>query len=116
MFRGGFRGGSGGGGGSTPPMSWASITSTDSPYSSWGAANSVEVDVSGGAVTVVLPAAASNGGKVFTVNHKAGGIGTNPITIQTAGSDLINGLSQIVATQENITIRASSNGSAWIVI
>jgi hypothetical protein len=66
--------------------------------------------------TITLPSAATAGaGATYVVKDESGGAGTNNITIQRVGSDLIEG-----ATTKSISInygyaRLISTGSAWVM-
>lgn len=72
------------------------ITSAQSPYSAV-AGDDLMVDVSGGAVTITLPAAPSINDQAISVTHIDGNIGANNITIAR------NGL-RIMGLLENMTV------------
>ncbi len=115
MFRGNWRGtsgGGGGGGGSTEDV-WASHSSS-STFTFTGTTNSVKCDVSSNPVTIQLPAASGNTGKVFRIKHYLGPIETNNITISSAGGT-IDGLATIVVSQNKSNTRVSSDGANWII-
>ena len=71
------------------------------------------VDTTGGAVTVTLPAAASNSGKFFLVKHIAFG-GANDITVARTGGDTIEGGTSDTLTS-GMARKYVSNGTAWFI-
>jgi glutaminase len=75
----------------------------------------VKVDVTAGAVAVLLPAAAGVAGEIFTVKHAAGTIATNSITVTSSGGTIDGGAS-IIMLQTLSTTRVSSDGTNWLVI
>jgi len=71
------------------------------------------VDTTGGAVTVTLPAAASNSGKFFLVKHVAFG-GANDISVARTGGDTIEGGTSDTLTS-GMARKYVSNGTAWFI-
>ncbi|MCP4242338.1 MAG: hypothetical protein GY772_17425 [bacterium] len=68
------------------------ITIADSPYSALVTDDIIGVDTSGGVVTVLLPTAAAVGpGKTYIVKDESGDASSDPILINAAGGDLIDG-------------------------
>lgn len=86
--------------------------STNTTLSS-ATASAYFVDTTGGAVTVTLPAAASNSGKFFLVKNVTFG-GANDITVARTGGDTIEG-----GTSDTLTSgmgrKYVSNGTAWFI-
>ncbi|MGE3801100.1 MAG: hypothetical protein AB7H80_08785 [Candidatus Kapaibacterium sp.] len=86
-------------------MQRVAITNGDSPYAIAATAEIVGVDVSGGPVTVTLPAAATSGaGRVIVIKNELGDAATSNITINRNGADLINA----AATSVTINTAAGS--------
>lgn len=67
------------------------------------------------AITLTLPAASSNSGKVFVI--KKIGSDTNAVTVARAGSDTIDGVTSLVLTTQYDYVQIISDGSAtWEVV
>jgi hypothetical protein len=75
----------------------------------------VLVDASGGAVTITLPSASSNTGRMYIImkiDNTA-----NTVTIQRSGSDYINGgTSLTISSQWNKFNLISAGGTQWVVL
>ncbi len=89
------------------------IDQTDSPYTA-SLKNTILVDTSGGAVTINLPAVASNVDKVYYVKKITSD--TNQITIDGNASETIDGALTQVIGQYLATLKIVSDGIAWHII
>lgn len=70
-------------------------------------------DTTSAGFTLTLPAAASSTGKIVTVVKT---IAANTLTIQGAGSELINGSNTLALTTQYSCRTLVCNGTAWLVI
>lgn len=75
----------------------------------------VLVDTTSNAVTVTLPAASSNAGKFFHVKWKAGPR-SNKVTIDTQGSETIDGHSSVIPNTRYTSLQLISDGTNWFII
>ena len=75
----------------------------------------VDVDMSGGDVTIQLPSAASSTGKILTVKHSLGSVSTYTLKITSAGGT-IDGQAEQTISQAKSSTRISSDGTHWKVI
>jgi len=73
----------------------------------------VSVDTSGGAVTVTLASADANLGNFVTVIDVGGAAGINSITVDTEGSETIDGQSSKTVSSDFSAIIVYSNGTNW---
>jgi hypothetical protein len=73
----------------------------------------VDVDSSGGNVTITLPTAASDAGRVFVVRKNAS---ANTVTIDPDGSETINGSATLALTAQYTSYTLMSDGTNWMVI
>ena len=74
----------------------------------------VWVDTSSSAITITLPAPTA--GKIITIRDSAGNAGTNNVTINDNGTELINGVgTQTISTNYGV-LRVCSNGTTWGLI
>lgn len=88
------------------------ISISDSPYKAKRAFTMV--DTSGGAITINLAKATHNNDRDVIIQRT---VGSNTITIQTTGGDLIDGYSSItIPTNDFTPQRYYSNGSAWSTV
>ena len=71
----------------------------------------VGVDSSGGIVTVTLASAQTQKGKCYIINDEGGAAATNTITIDTEGSENIDGSATATLTVNNSTLRVYSDGA-----
>lgn len=86
------------------------ITSGMSPYSVLATDEMLFVDTSGGAVIInLLGASTADAGEQIRIKD-TGNAGTNNVTVNRAGSDLIDGETQILMTQNYDEIELTSNG------
>lgn len=89
-----------------------SIDDTDSPYTALGTDTVILADDTSGAITINLPAAASNSGKVYTVVKLSA---SNAVTIDGNSTETINGsLTQVLSRQYD-TMKIVCDGSNWLV-
>jgi hypothetical protein len=70
-------------------------------------------DASGGAITINLPAVASNVGMILVVK-KIDGTG-NAVTLDGNGAEAIDGVGTLAITTVNQAVTIQSNGSAWYI-
>lgn len=73
----------------------------------------IGVDTSGGATTVTLLTADVKAGRAIRVFDKTGNAGTNAITIDTQGSELINGAASITINYARGGAEITSDGTNW---
>ena len=105
----------GSGGSGSADLSWVNVNNSQSPFTVWGSANAVDVDMSGGDVTIQLPSAASSTGKILTVKHSLGSVSTYTLKITSAGGT-IDGQAEQTISQAKSSTRISSDGTHWKVI
>jgi len=106
-----------GGGNTLDNYTYTLISNTDSPYSVLVSDNSIGVDTSTAAVTVNLPAISTSGKKMYAITDITGNAGTNNITVNRGGSDLINGVtSQTISAAYNTLTLLNDNSSNWFFI
>lgn len=95
-----------------PVFSTFFITVADTPYAVAFNDGAILVDASGGAVTVSLPAASSEPGRL--VHVKKIDASANAVTVDAAGADLIDGSGTVVLAAQYDAVRLVSDGvSAW---
>lgn len=63
--------------------------------------------------TITLATADLEDGKVIIINDESGGAGTNNITIDTEGSETIDGAATIVISTDFLRVRLYSDGTNW---
>jgi hypothetical protein len=94
-----------------------SIDDGDSPYSVLSTDKTILVDCSSAAVTVTLPAASSNSGKVLEIKDLLGDAGSNNITISPTSTDVIEGTNSSLVINKPFTFcKVYSDGSKWILL
>lgn len=87
------------------------IVNGDSPYTLSTATKTLFCDTTEGNITVNLPTAVNNNGKVFEIIKTD--VSVNVVTVTPGGSETINGLStQSLSSQYDI-LKIVSNGSNW---
>jgi hypothetical protein len=93
------------------------VNSITSGYVTTATDDIIVADTSGGALEVDLAACASNAGKIYTIARNTSA-GTNAVTIDPNGSELIDGTStsntEIDASGDSLTI--ACDGTEWIII
>ena len=119
MFRGGWRATQGGGGG-TSTLGWASISSSNNPYtfSTTSGTNAVAVTMTTGDLDIMLPSAAAGVGLVYTIRHVAGSLTASLLKIKSNGGDVEGSPAGVgvIITSNQSTTRVSSNGTEWLII
>lgn len=87
----------------------------DSPYTLLNTTDLLQVDASAGAVTVILGLIVGyTAGKLHTVKDiGATGAGTNNITIQASGGQLIDGTATYVVNIDSKAVTFYTDGTAW---
>lgn len=73
-----------------------------------------DVNATGGTVTITLPAAASNGGRVYVVRKNDAS--ANAVTVDANASETINGALTYVLTTRYQAVTIISNGTEWAAI
>jgi len=76
----------------------------------------VGVDSTGGAVTITLGSASVAAGKIVVIKDAGGGASSNNITIDTEGSETIDGSASTSITSDNGVVRLYSDGTNWFII
>lgn len=76
--------------------------------------STILADATSGAFAVTLPSAVSSSGYVFTIKKKD--ITSNVVTVQRAGSDLIDGASTYLLQTQYESIKVQSDGSGWWIV
>jgi predicted phosphodiesterase len=76
----------------------------------YGQDNIVGVDTSGGSVTITLNSNQCNEGQVCTIKDEGGAAGTNAITIDTQGSEAIDGGSSVTISTDYGSVDIYSDG------
>ena len=69
-----------------------------------------------GVVTVTLPSAQVNAGRLFTIKDESGNASTNNITVATEGSELIDGSATNVIDSDYGAKHYYSDGTNWFVV
>lgn len=85
----------------------ANYTATTSDFAILG-------DATGGSLTITLPAAASNTGRLYFI--KKTDSGANTVTVDGNASETIDGATTIVLGNENEAILIICNGTAWFIL
>jgi hypothetical protein len=104
-----------------PAMAMIARNTTQAIPSSTGVVGVVNMcDSTGGAITLTLPAALGNGGVMYIFKDVGLAAGTNPITIQRAGSDTIIDTSSVTSKAINTNgaraVFVSNGVSKWLVV
>jgi len=73
----------------------------------------IGVDTSSSAVTVTIPTALLEKGRLVIINDEGGNAATNNITIATGGSETIDGSATATISTNNATLALYSDGSNW---
>jgi hypothetical protein len=87
------------------------ITNGDSPYTLTNATRTLFCDTTEGSISVNLPTAANNNGKIFEVIKTDATV--NGITVNADGSETINGAASAGLTTQYEVLKIVSNGSNW---
>jgi hypothetical protein len=92
----------------------AHVAFADSPYTALVASPVLEVTTAGGAVTINLPAVASNAGQTFTILDVGGVAGTSAITVDGNAAELIDGTQTVVLASNFGALKLRCTGTAWV--
>ncbi len=76
----------------------------------------VSVDSTGGAVTITLGSASVAAGKIVVIKDAGGSANSNNITIDTEGSETIDGSASTSITSDYGVVRLYSDGTNWFII
>ena len=93
---------------------WASKAVGDSPYTVPAWDYHVDVDASGGAVTVVLPAASGHTGKLIEVRKTDSS--ANTVTVDGSGAETINGSATLVIYSQYDSYSLRSDGTNVVIV
>lgn len=91
----------------------APTTTKTSNYTATAADYTIRCDSTSGALTITLPTAVGNTGKLYNIKKVAGG---NNVTIATTSSQTIDGSLTIVIQNTYDTITVQSNGTGWDIL
>jgi NADPH-dependent ferric siderophore reductase len=90
------------------------IVSKTSAYTATVNDRTILVDATGGAVTVTLPAAADNSGRIYTV--KKVDSSANAVTVDGNASETIDGATTRVLSEQWEEVTFQCNGTSWFVL
>lgn len=90
-----------------------SIDSSDSPYSSTSSNDIILCDTSGGAITINLPEASLNSGKILRISKTTDD--SNLVTLDGNSTETIRGAATYVLGGINSSVEIFSDGSNWLV-
>ena len=103
---------------STPPtIAATSVNFAASPYTVQASDYVLEVDTSGGAVTINMPSVALRGGKPLEVKDVTGNASANAISVVRNGTDTIDGQTTYPMAADFISLnfRPNKAGTGWEV-
>jgi hypothetical protein len=95
-------------------VSTLNYTSKTAAYTATSNDDVIDVDASGGAVPITLPAASSKTGKFIYITKTDST--SNAVTAQRAGSDTINGSTSVYLDVQWTSLSLFSTGSAWRIL
>ncbi len=75
--------------------------------------HTIRVDTTGGNVTIALPAASGNAGRMFVIKKT---VAANTVTVDPSGAETIDGSSTITLTSQYEHVRVQCNGTSWDLI
>lgn len=75
----------------------------------------IGVDTSNNPVTITLPEIQDIGGKIYIITDEGGNAGINNITVETTGSDLILGETEVIINSDYNSITLYNNGTNWFL-
>ncbi len=87
------------------------IANSDSPYTLTNETRTLFCDTTEGSISVNLPTAVNNNGKIFEVIKTDAAV--NGITVNADGSETINGAASAGLTKQYEVLKIVSNGSSW---
>ena len=86
----------------------------DSPYTVTAADFTLLVNCTNGAVTITLPAASNNSGRIVTI--KKTDATANAVTVARTGADTIDGATAQTIGTQYMALTFQSDGTSWWVI
>lgn len=92
------------------------VVAVDSAYTVEADDGTVLVDTSSTAVTVTLPTAVGQSGRIYTIKDATGNAETNNITIDGDGSETIDGAATHTLDQDWAAVTVQSDGANWLVV
>lgn len=101
-------------GAASATLSTTTKTTANSPYTALNTDDLIRINASGGAVTVNLPAAASNGGKQLIIKKIDSTV--NTVTIDANASELIDGALTVVIQDQWQSLTLVCDGTGWNII
>ncbi len=93
---------------------WASAVTITTDLTATGANFTIFCDTTAAGITVTLPAAASNAGKLY--NIKKVSVDINTVTIDPNGAELIDGAANVVFTTPQASYQIQCDGTGWKII
>lgn len=96
----------------------SSVVTVSSSYTTSGekGEKNIFADISAGTITVTLASVDGYEGSKIKVLDDKGGAGTNNITIDTEGTETINGESSAVINADYETLTLESDGTDWFIV
>jgi hypothetical protein len=96
------------------PGDVATVTFAQSPYLITTAYETINVNALSGSVTVVLPTAVGNKGRVFHIRKSD--TSANTVVINPAATQTINDNTTIIISYRHTAVTVQSDGANWIII
>ena len=93
----------------------AHVVAKTSAYTTTDADSIVPVHTSGGAVTITLGSATVEAGRVVIVKDVGGSAATNNVTVDTQGSETIDGSASKAINSNYGVLRLHSDGTNWFI-
>ncbi|MEE9198472.1 MAG: hypothetical protein V3U26_01605 [Dehalococcoidia bacterium] len=91
----------------------AHVAAKTAAYTTTDADAIVPVDTTGGAVTITLGSATVEAGRITIVKDVGGSAGTSSITVDTEGTETIDGAASAAISTDYGVLRLYSDGSNW---
>lgn len=101
------------GGKKAPGVTYGKVVSKSASASVDTTTSVVLADSTDGNVTITLPAAATNSGRIVTVIKTVAG---NNVVVDGNGSETINGSANVTMDDQYDMVTVVCNGTAWFVI
>lgn len=102
--------------GTTPPtLTPKKITFASSPYTMLGTDYLIEVDTTGGAVTIVAQSGAARS-KEVTIKDTGLAAGTNAITVTLQGAEKVDNQSPYIMDSDGVSAKLQPNGVAGYTV
>ena len=92
----------------------ASIINKTGSYLATTADNVIDCDATSGAITITLPTAVGNTGKIYTI--KKNDSSTNTVTVDANAAETIDGTLTKIITTQYTSMTIISDGSNWLII